>query len=442
MLSDAVVVVPGIMGSELRLAATGEVLWGANSPRAVVKLMAGRVDDLVVTDEDRAGRGRVEAARLICGPSFLEGLGFLDPYHALVQRLAELAPDQDGRAVLGFPYDWRLSIAHNSALLARACDEHLARWREVVRREHPTIDPGGVRLSLVCHSMGGLVARHALQTASGLADQTRILLTLGTPFLGSAKAIELLTQGTGTPIPMRAKAARRLAASCPGVHDLLPRYKCVRAPGAGAPRRLTASDLPGVCRDDFDDALARWRQLDTQATAPPSVKTLSLTGDAHPTKHLIEHNHGQLTFTTTRDGDGTVLVGSARPGFIHERHPVGETHGALQKSGHGLLWVADQLLDREPLEVAGAAARLGLDLADSFNPGPVECRVLGDDNHRATVSSEQLETGATTRWERVPAGKATLFRATLRRGFHRVTLSGDGTQSATKIIHVDTEDAE
>lgn len=55
---DAVMVLPGIMGSELATA-DGRVLWGFSSlgdaARTIVTLTLGHVDELLCTDEDRAG---------------------------------------------------------------------------------------------------------------------------------------------------------------------------------------------------------------------------------------------------------------------------------------------------------------------------------------------------------------------------------------------------
>ncbi|MFD8884654.1 hypothetical protein ACFV0H_19325 [Streptomyces erythrochromogenes] len=45
------------------------------------------------------------------------------------------------------------------------------------------------RLLFAAHSMGGLVVRAALEQDPELAADTRAVITVGTPFLGSAKAV-------------------------------------------------------------------------------------------------------------------------------------------------------------------------------------------------------------------------------------------------------------
>lgn len=434
---DAIVVLPGIMGSELATA-DGRVLWGfsnvKDAVRNIVTLALGHVDELLVTDEDRSGKRRVRATKLLSYPAFLERWGGCEEYSSLLRELQDHALDH--RAVLAFPYDWRLSIAHNAALLARRSDEHLSTWREIVRAEFPKTDPKDVKLKFVCHSMGGLVARHALQAIDGLAAETRRLVTLGSPFMGSTKALELLTLGRGLPIPMKAEAARKLAASCPGVHDLLPHYECVRT-GDDTARGLTADEV-GIPQSDFDEARARWEQLGIGGSGP-AVEMSMLAGLWQPTQRWVRFDAGQPSFEQD-DGDGTVLEGSARPDRSGPRHGMAQGHGALQKSREGILWVLDQVLDREALRTAGPSAGVGLDLADSVAPGLVTCRVLGEGVARPDVRSEEFATGATVRWTRTRRGEHPSYQAELRPGFHRVTLTAGG-EPITKIIQVAAEES-
>lgn len=141
---DAIVVLPGIMGSELATA-DGRVLWGFSNVKDavqnIVTLLRGRVDELLVTDEDRSSKGRVKATKLLSYPAFLERWGGYEEYSSLLRELQDHVLDH--RAIFAFPYDWRLSIAHNAALLARRSDEHLSTWREIVRAEFPAAPSRG-----------------------------------------------------------------------------------------------------------------------------------------------------------------------------------------------------------------------------------------------------------------------------------------------------------
>src|SRR5215470_4277468 len=84
---DAVVVLPGIMGSELVEAATGTVLWGLADPGWYVKAWtSGRsLRALAVTDAERKGRpGRVQATRTLRFPAFAPFLRGFEPYTELL----------------------------------------------------------------------------------------------------------------------------------------------------------------------------------------------------------------------------------------------------------------------------------------------------------------------------------------------------------------------
>lgn len=68
---DEVVLVPGIMGSELVEAGSGDLLWGL-APSAYAKLLAtdAGMRRLRLTDDERAGRvGRVRATGLLRFPA-------------------------------------------------------------------------------------------------------------------------------------------------------------------------------------------------------------------------------------------------------------------------------------------------------------------------------------------------------------------------------------
>ena len=244
---DAVVVIPGIMGSALRDTTTGRPLWGLR-PDWYARAWAGRetLRALMLTDDERAGRiGRVEATGLLRFPAFSPVLAGFEPYTTLCDRIRAMVASP--KAVLEFAYDWRLPIEHNARRLATAACEHLARWRaccehEAARRTRPDHRPA--QLVLVAHSMGGLLCR-ALALES---DDVRATITLGTPFDGAAKVAVLLSSGRGAPLPQPRRRLRRLAATLPGLHDLLPMYRCVD--DGDDVRRLAPADVAALGGDE------------------------------------------------------------------------------------------------------------------------------------------------------------------------------------------------
>lgn len=199
---DAVVVIPGIMGSVLVDTATKRTLWGLNHIGWYSRAWStgSSLRDLADLEP-----GRIKPRGLLRFPAWAP-LGYFEPYDRLVRHLKEMVHP---RAVCEFAYDWRLPVLHNARLLARAAHGHLATWRADPAHERLGVlqaDPSPARLVLVAHSMGGLLTR-ALPLVEGTEDEhgeiptvtedIRATITLGTPFRGAAKAATVLANGRG-----------------------------------------------------------------------------------------------------------------------------------------------------------------------------------------------------------------------------------------------------
>ena len=147
---DAVLVLPGIMGTELVESGTGDVLWGL-SVRKYVDLWTGGApwQKLLVTEDEWAGIvGRVTPTRLLRAPAFAPLLLLARNLTlALMVGIRRIMPHPD--AVLEFPYDWRLPVAFNAGKLAVTAERHLKTWRA-----HPN-GRRDAKLVIVAHSLGG-----------------------------------------------------------------------------------------------------------------------------------------------------------------------------------------------------------------------------------------------------------------------------------------------
>src|SRR5687768_5816192 len=156
------VLVPGIMGSVLKLA--NEVVWPGSIASLALpyRKMEELLDPaLVATD---------------CIRSFV-----LPQYQALIDDLAACDFNESEHTLVIAPYDWRKPIEDAAHTLA-------ARLAVVIQRHGADVE-----LSLVAHSMGGLVSRYFLESgvfgsAPGWKNVQR-LLTLVTPHRGAAIAI-------------------------------------------------------------------------------------------------------------------------------------------------------------------------------------------------------------------------------------------------------------
>ena len=83
--ADAMILVPGIMGSELVDVETRTVLWGLSAKGYASFWTSGSLwEKLKVTEEERGGRtGRVKATRLLRAPAFAPLLRGIEPYSRL-----------------------------------------------------------------------------------------------------------------------------------------------------------------------------------------------------------------------------------------------------------------------------------------------------------------------------------------------------------------------
>ena len=206
-----VVVIPGIGGSELA-DASGTIVYRAGlGPLACVGL------DPSVLDPNNELRpvGLIGPCSLICWQLITGYDGLLN---GITKRLG-LSPgrvvtagedlvDRDA-AVVAFPYDFRRSV------------EQIANDLDRVVRERAQ----GRRVVLVAHSMGGLVAAWWWAFMSEGIDVDQII-TLGTPFRGAAKALNVLVNGMriGPYVP---QAVTDTVRTWDSVFDLLPHYQVV-----------------------------------------------------------------------------------------------------------------------------------------------------------------------------------------------------------------------
>ncbi|MEU7315312.1 hypothetical protein [Streptomyces sp. NPDC007083] len=387
---DAIVIVPGIMGSELVDAADGDVLWGLSHPRWLAKAWLSRsgLGNLHVTDAERAGEpGAVRASRLLRFPTWIPFLGGVEPYTRLVEDADAVAAHP--RALRTFPYDWRLPVQTNARLLAREARRHLEEWRAHpahAQARRQAVDEREARLVFVAHSMGGLVTYAALALGgdSELAADTRGVLTLGTPFQGSVDAACILNGVQGAPLPLPHRKLAALAATMPGVHDLLPRHLCVEE--GTEVRPLTSADVAalGGDKDLNADAEAFRQKLLTQPLAGHRqvvgirqrtaesmtlvdgvVRSAAYSFRTHTDGRLIRDGSGvPRRFQVW--GDGTVHRTSAA--LIPSSVPLALQHGTLASGKAARQAVVDFLLEEDPLGPDQADGALGLQVPDYVVP--------------------------------------------------------------------------
>ncbi len=271
-----VIVVPGIMGSQLGLRRTApdpnDVLW---------------VDPIDI------GLGRLENLR-IPGTARIVSLGVVI-YSYLKLKLHLRAA---GFAVSFHDYDWRLGVDE----LGRSFAERL--------RNDPS-----ERLAIVAHSMGGLVSRAAVVLPG--AERVERVLLLGSPNYGSFAAIQAL-RGTYAVVRKLARLAGEASAeflsgeifnTFPSLYQMLPAGHC-----SDGTDLFDAGSWPRSGPQP-DAALLDHARTVQSTLAHPDTRFASIVGIGQETVTSVRRRTDDFVYTITRHGDGTVpAISAALPG--------------------------------------------------------------------------------------------------------------------------------
>lgn len=307
---DCIVFVPGIMGTRLS-APGGDEVW----PPTVLETQLGYQrkaelmrDDLVVGD-------------------IIRNVWCAEIYEPLIAQLKDIGYPEAGGAkrLVLFPYDWRRDLENTAALLAE-------RLRKVAA-------DGATSITLVSHSMGGLICRLVLESGTYAGEswfpKVKALLTLATPHLGAPLALARVL-GLDGALGISGADFREFAGDrrFPSGYQLLP------APGEAACWDAESSDLQPL--DIYaagtasrlglkPELLARARFVhDTlrAGTAPDHVRYFLFAGVGHKTVTRINVGDDGARLTTTDDaGDGTVPLWSALPRSLQKQLVPGDHSG-------------------------------------------------------------------------------------------------------------------
>jgi PKD repeat protein/pimeloyl-ACP methyl ester carboxylesterase len=113
--------------------------------------------------------------------------------------------------LFSFPYDWRRDVRTNSELLAE--------YVRLIR----TVHPDAPSVDIVCHSLGGLVARNFVIKHPGQVDR---FISINSPFLGAPKALNAMKNGDlgefSMSILMPENRMKIVTRHMPAIHQLLP----------------------------------------------------------------------------------------------------------------------------------------------------------------------------------------------------------------------------
>lgn len=297
-----VVVIPGIMGSELWLGS--EKLW----PNPVHLLSHPELARY-------PGDPRVEARALVNEVVLVPGFIKLEQYGRLGDYLETGLDYTRGLDLLEFPYDWRQDVRLSARQLGKAI-EH---WQP----SQP--------VTIIAHSLGSLVSRYYVEALGGKQRVERLVL-LGGPHYGSPKALDSILNGPGLlPFGLGAGRLRNLIATFPSMYQLLPSYAAVFDQD-GRRVNLLGDDrwLPEEQRPFLKYARSFRRELGSGSSIP----AVSIFGYGQKTVTQVKVQRGvdggwaRAEFSEELGGDLTVPAASAV--LQHsEIHPVPRAHGSL-----------------------------------------------------------------------------------------------------------------
>lgn len=319
-----VCVVPGIMGTELLLEEGGatERVW----PPTPLETQFG------YKRRDKLASPKAKPGRIIRNVLCFE---FYAPLLDCIRDLG-FAPDGAEQRVIAFPYDWRRDLFDTASALAAALDgAHAA---------------GASQISLVAHSMGGLICRLLLEADTWKDrpwfDSIEQFIAVGTPHLGAPLALGRIL-GVDAALGLSGEDFAWLAnnEAFPSAYQLLP------APGEAACWNQADPGLASL--DIYDpevaDALGLSVTLLGRAkavhdvlgvgNAPVGVRYFffAATGHRTPTRvNVFRGENGiiladQTVLSRTLDsGDGTVPMFSALP-RVGQRHIAVNEHASAFK---------------------------------------------------------------------------------------------------------------
>jgi pimeloyl-ACP methyl ester carboxylesterase len=254
---DTIVLLPGGMGSQLdqsRRPFSGKATQDLG-PYDPIWVDLGLLFDRDARGLEIEADGRDKGGHIVRPSGPIHFFTFFEPYAAPAKHFQRL-----GYNFIVFPYDWRRPLTESADYLERFL-RRLGSRVEQRRGENPL-----PRTTLLCHSMGGLVAKvfmhRAFSATAGPAQHDKLyrrIITAGTPFYGTSTHVQRYYRGEEllSRVGYSVKEMTRIVGSLPGPYVLnyLDR-KTFQSAGAvlGLPRYPMRDDNVANEADPLDPA--------------------------------------------------------------------------------------------------------------------------------------------------------------------------------------------
>jgi pimeloyl-ACP methyl ester carboxylesterase len=313
---EGIILVHGIMGSKLTLGneeiwppSLGEVLSKPPHYKRIAKLK----------DQHATATGIV-----------FQYTSVYQVYGPIIKDLDDIIAAQGGIRP-DFWYDWRDELTDSADRLAKAI-------ADLCSGPNPATS-----VTLVAHSMGGLVARLVLESgkykkASWFGKITR-LVAICVPHVGAPIAVAraLGLEGSTTILPADMKTLMN-DSNLPAGFELFP--------AAPAYRKNALYDVKNGVLDIYDAgtantfglskanqsaSLTSWSKLDF-SKRPKGVRYISIAGTGLPTENAYYYDKTQYRLTSSVDGDGTVPLWSSSFGPVDKLYTLPGDHIAIMNT--------------------------------------------------------------------------------------------------------------
>ncbi|HVF66741.1 MAG TPA: hypothetical protein VM914_03705, partial [Pyrinomonadaceae bacterium] len=269
------IVIPGILGSQIVNRRTREVVWPSVFRSDVDGLSLPTTPDLGANDDG------LEASKIVDVAKLAKLAPEVYVYHYLLRALTDFGGYREGEwenppeggdrdTFYVFAYDWRRDNVESARLLARRV--------ESLKQKLGRPD---LRFNIVAHSMGGLVARYAAMygdqdlAPEGVPPQpdwagarfVDKIFMFGTPNSGSMEAFSVLlegysvTEGLRRRVRLLNKLSREDVMTAPSIYQLLPH---------GAQARFLDENLRPLPLDLYDPEV--WRRYRWSAANDPAFR--------------------------------------------------------------------------------------------------------------------------------------------------------------------------
>ena len=289
--NNAIIIVPGFMGSELKNS-DGDKIW---SESLLSELSNGISISALSKFMDLASPSSKDGIT-----AYNNYFGALDLYKNLYRTLS-VSYGKDYTLEF-YAYDWRRSSGTTGP--------ELARYLEGKNYDN---------IIFITHSFGGLVCGQALAASETLREHTAMLCMVGVPVNGTAGIAQAWAQdrfgnvlGLGSFGSVENSAIRRIICTLPSVYEMLPSAYAVETAGVVG-NCSSYSAFLSACEEScgsFSDSLAKEAakvnaKLYINGTSVfDMVPTVLFGGSGYDTATSAFVSGGKLSFGNTSDGDG------------------------------------------------------------------------------------------------------------------------------------------